>query len=554
MRYDMLIQKVGNFIKQYWLEILVIGIIFGILLKNCAPSATWINTDSDGIHYTYSAQYLYPSHKGSAPIFLLLGNVFIHLIPIGTEFWRMALISVISGAVASTFILLIIKLKTNNKWYAIIGALIFGGSALAISQNTIIDSYPLVLAVCLAVYYFCLKKKWLTASILIGVAGAIHPTAMLVVIPMLIAYRKDLLTWRRLGVMALFILFYLYVPLTNRPPYMWDSPNHTGGIFGFIGDTFATAIMLTGKLAIYDLPKRLLDTGGLILLNFAVVGVVPLIYAFKNGKGWYKDVLFWMFAIPAIYYATDLAPQTYVYLLPTIAFGAIAIGIGLRKMNKKWMMATAGCAIVLLGFNSWYFDIGKHLDPNLSATEYYTVELAKVPDGQILMPYYGWEWAAIFRYNKENHRNIIPVCIDTLSSPSYQQLLKDEGVKFDDNLDKDRLLRQNYIALSVVNLNDNVWTTETTDAATYGCKVVPANHTLIEKISLIVPAGQWHWKPNNPYDIITGAIEVKEWAFITMSNHNVLYISMITGVVYLVYMMAEKRVSRKKIIDEKIKS
>lgn len=540
-----------NFIKRYWLEILTIGVIGGVLLLCAAPSPTWMNTDSDGIHYTYASQYLYPSHKASAPLYLLLGNLFLR-IPIGTEFWRMALISVISGTIASLFILLIIKHKTNNKWYSIIGALIYGGSALAISQNTIVETYPLVVAVCLGVYYFCLKQKWLTASILIGVAGAIHPTAMLVIIPMLIAYRKELITWRRLGVMACFTLFYLYVPLTNRPPYMWFPSNKVGGILGFVKDSIDTATMLTGKLAIYDLPKRILDTGGLILLNFAVIGVVPLIYAFKTGKGWYKSLLFWLIAIPTIYYISDIAPETYVYIQPSIAFGAIAVGIGLSKLNKKLMIGTAVCTIFFLGFNANYFDLGRTLDPNLSATEYYEVELNKVPDGQILMPYYGWEWAAIYRYNKENDRNIIPISIDNISGKIYQEMLTEQGIKFDDNFNEDRLTRQNYIAVSIVESNDNVWTTRVTDAKTYGCEVLPATESLINKVPT-EPVGSWHWKPDSPYAIITGSIEVQNWGFLTMSNHNVLYISLITGVIYLLYMLTEKRISRKRV-SEQVKS
>jgi len=534
-----------SFLKKYYLEIIVIALIFCVLLMDAAPSPTWINTDSDGIHYTFSAEWLYPSHKGSAPLFLLLGKLFL-FIPIGTEFWRMALISVISGTVASLFILLIIKRKTDNKWFSMIGALIYGGSALAISQNTIVEAYPLVTAVCLGVYYFCLNQKWLTASILIGVAGAIHPTSMLVILPMIVLY-KELRTWRRLGVMALFMLIYLYVPLTNRPPYMWFPSNETGGVLGFVKDSLETAFMLSGKLAIYDFPKRILDATGLILVDFAVIGIVPLIVCFKKRK-LMRNVLFWMMIIPAIYYATNLAPQTYVYLQPTIAFGAIAIGIGLKRVNKKILYATAVATLVMFIFNANYFDIGRTLDKNLSATEYYEVELNKVPDGQILMPYYGWEWAAIYRYNKENDRNIIPVCIDTLANPIYQKMLTEQGIKFDDNLNDDRLIRQNYLALSVVELNDNVWTTATTDDKTYGCVVLPAKgyESLLNKIPT-EPAGSWHFLPSNPYGIITGSIEIEQWKFITMSNHNMLFISLVIGVCYLLYMMAERMLLRKKV-------
>lgn len=509
-----------KFLKTYYPEIIVFGVILTILLIDAAPAFTWMNTDSDGVHYIYSAKYFYPAHKGSVPLYLLLGHVFLW-IPFGTEFWRMALISVFSGLVACIFIYLIIRMKVQNRYYGLIGALIYGGSALAISQNTIVESYPLVTCVCLAIYYFCLKEKWLTASILIGVAGAIHPTAMLVIVPMLIAY-KPLRSWKRLGIMALFILFYLYIPITNRPPYMWNTPN-SEGMLGFLNDSTSTATMLSGGLAIMDLPKRFLDAAGLFLLNVAVIGIIPLIFAFKN-RNWWKTLLFWLVVIPTGYYIINLAPQTYVYVQPSIAFGAIAIGIGLTKVNRKLVLATASCAIILLGFNGYYFDIGKNLDPNLSATKYYYEELPKVKDGEILMPQYGWEWAAIYLYNANENRQIVPVCVDTLISPDYQKMLTEQGVKFDDNYDIDRLRRQNHIALSIVESNDNVWTTQGTDIATYGCEVVLAkgNNDLFYKIPT-EPPGQWHFSPSNPYDIITGSIEVGEWKFITLSNHNAFF-------------------------------
>jgi hypothetical protein len=541
-----------TFIKKYWIEILVIVIIGGILLLDCAPDKTWINTDSDGVHYTYSAQWLYPSHKQSAPLYLLLGYLFIK-IPFGTEFWRMALISVISGTIGSIFIMTIIREKLKgikwSKWYAIIGTLIYGGSALAISQNTIVEAYPLITAIGLATYYLAIKGKWVLSCIVAGLAIAVHPTALLIIIPIFIGF-KELRNWRRWIIVLPFFLFYLYTPLTNRPPYMWQPPKGEGNDLAFVNDAVSTVQMLTGTLAIYDLPKRLFDTVGLLLLNFALVGIMPLILAFKNGKGWYKDVLFWLVVVPIIYFSIDLAPQTYVYLQPSIAFGAIAVGIGLNKVGKKIIYATVGCAIILLGINANYFDIGRTLDKNLSAMEFYEIELDKVPDGQILMPYYACAWASIYRYNKENNRDIIPVCMDMLTDPYYQSLLAEQGIKLDDNLSENRIEHQNYIALSVVRLNDNVWTTRTIDAGTYRFEIVRAkgNEDLINRVP-IEPAGQWHWKPSNPYDIITGKIEITDWQFVTISNHNVLYTSLVIVILYLLYLSIENRFKKVKSAD-----
>lgn len=510
-----------NFLKKYWLEIIVFGAIAGVLITCCAPLPTWMNTDSDGIHYVYASKYLYPSHKQGAPLYTLIGHLFLYL-PIGSEFWRMALISVIAGILGSILVYLIVRYKTSNKYYGIVGALIYGGSALAISQNTIVEAYPIVTTACLAVYYFAVKGKWTTAAIFTGLGLALHPTALIILIP-LVLYFKELHKWKRLAIILPFFLFYLYVPIVNRPPYMWQESNSEGGVLGFVKDAILTVKMLVGGLAVYDFPKRLLDGLGLVLINFTL-GIVPIVVLFW-GKKWFKNILVWLIAIPFIFFVTNLAIQTYVYFQFGIAFGAVAVGLGLAKMNKQWLWAVFGCAVVMLGFNANYFDIGRTLDPNLSASKYYYEELDKVPDGQILMPYYGWEWAAIYSYNKNNDRNIIPVCIDTLVSPAYQKYLDENNIKYDDNKDESRVARQNHLALSIVELNDNVWTTRTTDAETYGCEVITAegNEQYLIKVPT-EPAGMWHWKPSNPYDIVTGAIEISDWKFITVSNYNMIFI------------------------------
>ncbi|MDD4876905.1 MAG: hypothetical protein PHQ86_07250, partial [Dehalococcoidales bacterium] len=121
-------------------------------------------------------------------------------------------------------------------------------------------------------------------------------------------------------------------------------------------------------------------------------------------------------------------------------------------------------------------------------------------------------------------------------------MLTEQGIKFEDNSSEDRLIRQNLLAVSIVELNENVWTTRTTDSRTYGCEVIPAKENIgvIDKMPT-EPPGQWHWVPNNPYDIITGACEINSWSFITMSNHSVLNVSLILVVLYLVMALVDRR-------------
>ena len=97
-----------QFIKKYWPEIIVVGIIFANLLNCLAPDLTWMNTDSDGPHYILSAKYMQVAHNTSAPLYLLLGRLFL-FIPIGTDAWRMGLISVLATTGGATFVYLIVR-------------------------------------------------------------------------------------------------------------------------------------------------------------------------------------------------------------------------------------------------------------------------------------------------------------------------------------------------------------------------------------------------------------------------------------------------------------
>jgi len=529
-----------NLLKKYWAELLVLGAVFGVLLICCIPDITWINTDCDGPHYIYSAKYLYPAHKTSAPLFLLLGHLFLKL-PFGTEAWRFSMLSVLATMTAVVFIYLIVRSKTGNKRYGIAAGLVYGSSALVISQSIIIESYALVAMFGVIAYYFAEKKKWLWAAVMLGAGGAVHHLIGIPIVVLLIA-NKELRSWKCLGVMASFLLFYAFIPLSKyfgNPPEMWANTN----LRSFFTDNLTTALMLIGGLSIWDLPKRIFDTIGLLGVSLGLA-VLPMVWFLKirhndpnpiRKKHW-KEPLLWMFFLPIVYYASDLSPQTYVYAMPSIAFGAIIAGIGLSRMNWRWTWAVAGIAVLMLGFNGNYFDVGRTLDPELSARKFYDEELAKIPDGQILLAQQGWEWAIIYPYNKDEGRNVVPVCIGTLASPGYRTVLEDLGVDFrmPNDMSKMTLTEiQDFVTLSIIENNENTWTTLPTSPETYGAEIVLAkgNEKLMTGTPKSITDGsmdmKWRWRPDSPYNIITGAIEIEGWSWLVFSNYTVLLFTML---------------------------
>jgi hypothetical protein len=72
-----------------------------------------------------------------------------------------------------------------------------------------------------------------------------------------------------------------------------------------------------------------------------------------------------------------------------------------------------------------------------------------------------------------------------------------------------------------------------TDPETYGYKVVKGDNGQPDDLiahSLEVNNPSWNFKPSNPYDMVTGAIQVKEWVFVNYSNYNIrLFASLIVA-------------------------
>jgi hypothetical protein len=532
--------------KKYWIELLVFGGIFAVLLNNLSPEITWMNTDSDGAHYILAAKYLTTAHHMSAPLYLLLGHLFLY-IPLGTEAWRMGLMSVLGSFGCAIFIYLIVRhliehnvpnlvnkviLRRNNpinkaRWYALISVIVFGGSALVISQSIIIETYMLSTMCAVGGYYFALKKHWAWAGVVVGLGMAIHPFLSFISWAVMFFAFKEMRQWKHFLITVSFFAFYLYIPIVahvNPNNDMWGNETSKG----FFGGTLGMVMMLTGGIAMWDMPKRLIDTV-LIVVYSVGLGIIPMVWYFIKQKTW-RSSLLWLTLIPIAYFAINLAMETYVYGVVTIAFGSIVVGLGLSKLKWRWAIATLIIAIGLLGFNANYYDIGRTLDPEMSAEKFYHEELAKIPDGDKFMGG-GWTWAMVYLYNREEGRNIIPISIDALTdSENYWQVLDRMGIKYSKeftNPDEGLISRQGKIAQSIAELNDGVWIAKETKPEVYQYSIEPAkgNEAYIGRwIRQEIEPGNWQWKPSNPIKYISGELEVKEWNHVLWSSTNGFYV------------------------------
>lgn len=532
---------------KHWPEILVFGAILAVLLVCVAPGMTWINTDSDGPHYILSAKYMGVAHNTSAPLFLLLGRLFLFL-PFGTDAFKMGLISVLATTICSVLIYLSVKRllfgKPRRRAFAIIAALIYGSSALVISQSTIIESYSLATMFMVAAYYMTIKRKWMWSSVFIGLTWAVHTLFGLTIwIVMFIQYR-ELRNLPMILLTVVFLGFYAYVPIATKlgnVPSMWGNST----FFGFLKNNFGTMWLYVGGLSIYDIPKRIIDTSLMLLYSFGFGTFVLIWYYIK--KRTVKDSLLWLTLFSIIFFICNLSAETYVYMITSIAFGSIAIGVALSKLNVRWAYVTAAVAIALMGFNANYFDIGRTLDPNLSAQKYYDEELTKLSDDDIYLGG-GWTWAIVYLYNKENGTNITSICTDVLPSTEYLDILESNGIKLTRTDSENWIDKQWLVAKSIAEQNDNVWISKEIIPSQYEYEIVPAkeNMELITRWFGKEVEPQIAWKPSNPYKFITGALEVEEWKFIVLSNHNIRFAIICISFTLGAYVLVLKYIDRRK--------
>jgi len=523
-----------NWIKKYWLHLIVFGSVLGILLNDMNPAWTFMNKSADSIGYAYSAKYLFPAYHTSDPLFLLVGHVFLKL-PVGSEAWRFALLSVICTMVACFFIYLIIKkfLKYNKyaNYWALLGVLIYGTSAMVISQSTIIETYPIVCMLAVGAYWFAINKRWFWTAVFLGAGCAVHMLGVIVLIIFFCGFKEYRKNWKALLITVSFALFYLYIPLTaGKGEAMWI-PKGANAISSVISDTLSTIKELVGTISIWDLPKRIFDTIGIIGLSVGVITVIPIIYYVTRNK-FYKNILFWLIVIPILLFVSELDMNTFDYTMVAIPFLTIVAILGLvtlanKRFGKLLIISTLVVIIGLGAFNTWYFNIGGNDDPNMSANELMTVEFDKLPSNAIFMPNWGWEWESIYLYNAEHHEHITPILEDDLNSPTYRTQIENAGIKLTVYTQFDESMNEKMMAQSIIAENDNVWTTITTDPYTFGSEVVAANHNVnlvplpdeaIIKKNTTDPS--WQWIPDSPLKILQTSIFETKWDYVIVSNKN----------------------------------
>jgi hypothetical protein len=383
-------------VAGYWREILTFSVIFGAYLICAAPDASWQLLMGDDMgDIMLGASYFRPIHFPGFPWVAGLGWLAVHM-P-GNDFWNMAVFSSLCFTAASLFIFLIVRQSTVNKWAPYVASLTFAAAPVvftgAISSKG--SEYGIAVLAVVALFYFIkTDRKW-AAAVVAAVGLGTHPVTIPFVLSMVLLYLRQP---KYLGVVALGLLPYLYIPLTVRPPYGQANPN------GFTWDINQITITshLFGLRGVHLLQR--LGIMALIVLGGTGLGLFAL---FR--MRWDKDAIIlggYALAVLAYCMTTSYTPHL-IYMGIALAPVAILVGKNFERVKNIIPHAFVILPLILMAVNIQLYDIGRTLDPQPTQARQFLDELEVLPEGTTVVANHCHAFTLINYYEcGENPNNI----------------------------------------------------------------------------------------------------------------------------------------------------
>lgn len=412
-----------EFIKRYWAAILVLVLSCAYFVSMVAPDITWTNVDCDSMHYLSGATNIVVTPTQGAPLYNMF-NALVVRMNSGNDFYTLCFFSAIFSGITAMLVYLMARRYTKRWWVALLAPLCFCASAVVLSQATILKQYSLITMISvLAVYlHFIGKDKWKYVVLMCGV-GVHH----LIILPLFLIFIHDLakhkkaktrLITKKMLLPLLGLLFYIWIPLVNKPPYTMV----TGTGFGDYVSYFFRSRNLIGGLAIFTENGLQRVQDGITILGYSFGACSLLIwYALwhiKKHKDYEGFILAFLVVIPILDYLINIDPSTYTYTMMAFAFGGVLVVkatewmLGYKttepilKEGLKWYkefsnrisvrlsrisnvfltpktryaipIVTGICCVGFIIGNSFFFDIGRNNDVNLEAKQYYQ-SLEQIP-------------------------------------------------------------------------------------------------------------------------------------------------------------------------------
>lgn len=456
-----------QFLKKYWVAILIFVLSSTYFICMSAPDITWANVDCDSMHYLSGAENLVVTPTQGAPLYNMF-NALVVRVHGGNDFWILCVFTALFSGITSMLVYLMARRYTNRWWVALLAPLCFCASAVVLSQATILKQYSLItmLSVLSIYLHFIGKDKWKYVSLMCGV-GVHH----LIILPLCLIFLHDMakhkkaktrLITKKMLLPFLGLLFYIWIPLVNKPPYTMVLGNDLGDYWSY----FFRSRNLIGGLAIFTENglQRLQDGIAILGYSFGACSLL-IVYAIRHIKK-HKDIegftLAFLVIIPIIHYMINIDPSVYTYTMMAFAFGGVLVVKAtewmlnakttepILKEEEKWYkeisskiscrlsrvgnffltpktryaipIATGVCCVGFIFANSFFFDIGRNNDVGFEAKRYFE-SLEGLPDNAVI-------WSGIIsgaNVAVQYHNDIYDSNIKIYPSWVYNASLNQEG-------------------------------------------------------------------------------------------------------------------------------
>lgn len=329
-----------------------------VYLRTLAPTVT----GEDSGELIAAAYTLGIPHPTGYPLWCILANLFIHLVPFNSIAWRVALTSAFfSGATVYVVTLILIKL-TRNRWAAVAGGLALAFSFEFWEQSVIAEVYSLnayLTALCILLILRWQDEKrpglLIACGFCFGLGMCNHNIIALaaLVVPFYVLAVGGLsrevigVYLRSIVAMCIGLLLNLYLPLRSmaNPAMDWGNPQTLENFWDVITRAQYTFIITDNPRSLARFLEQLRVFAGIYSQQFtpgigwlAPIGVVLLLRK-RPGPAILLTLLFVVFSVGAI-------------LIPNFGFDRMAIWINTTYWIPAYVIAAIFIGVVVAGVAS----------------------------------------------------------------------------------------------------------------------------------------------------------------------------------------------------------
>ncbi len=388
-----------------------LALAYYILLS--AKTYTWVFLSGDSGDWLATANWWMVPQPYGSPLYIILCRL-VGLLPGSQPLNLTILLSCLPSAITVTLVYLIVKHLTNKISIALISALVLLGSAVFLSQSTVLEEYAIAtMFLAAALYAYIRGNRWETV-VLLGLGTAVHIFIGVLAVAWVVVEGKEWKLWLKpVGLFAIIVgASYSFILLLM---YM-DTPRLLAGGLSPYSIRFywtVTTGAILGQLSLSEAPTRLLYLSGLMVVSFGLA-LVPICSSWKRPVSKLVILLSGMTVLTLWYYGTNLDPAAWTFI--TFASPALAIlcGLGLYKLAPRYKYAVALGALVLILVNGLFLNANllTNADPQAST---YRQELQNLPDNSIVLTTPGTYSLGLF-YAMSEGKDLVPLIYHYIDS------------------------------------------------------------------------------------------------------------------------------------------